>query len=163
MNSDVSLEARIRRLEDVEAIKRLIATYAIGADRQNDPAVLRQIYADDAIWEAEGMMKFEGADVLSRELHEFGKARIPWSLHYNTSPLVEVAEDGRTATMFWYVWEVANVTPEGGGTPAPSVVGGWYESWLRKFDDGWKFTHIKLFPKLFSPRNAPAWNLDPAD
>lgn len=154
-----TLEARLQRLEDIEEIKRLIAIYAKGADRQNDPDILRVMYAEDAVWEAEGMMRLEGREHLLAELHRFGKARIPWSLHFNTQPFIEVAEDGRTATMIWYVWETANVVSDGGDQSEPWVAGGWYESDLVKTKDGWKFKHIRLFLKLFGRRDAAGWNI----
>ncbi|MBM3518297.1 MAG: hypothetical protein FJX56_10625, partial [Alphaproteobacteria bacterium] len=45
-----ALEERITRLEDIEAIKRMLARYAQGADRNNDPNVLRELYTEDAVW-----------------------------------------------------------------------------------------------------------------
>lgn len=160
MASQRGLEERIERLESIERIARLIAGYARGADRQNDPAMMRPLYTDDAIWESEGFFRLEGGDRLTQELGKFGRERIPWSLHYNTSPIVDLAPDGKSATMVWYVWEVANVTPEGGGRADPHFVGGWYDSLVVKTGEGWKFKHIKLFAELFAPKNAPEWHLE---
>lgn len=152
------LARRLQRLEDIGAIKRLTAHYAIGADRNNnDPEIFAAMMTEDAIWEAEGMMRFEGRDAVVRELHAFSKARIPWSLHFNTNCIVDVAESGKAASMIWYVFETATVTPEKGGRTESMVIGGWYESDIVKTDEGWKFRHIRLFPKLFGRHDLPNW------
>ena len=61
----LTLEERITRLEDIEAIKGLITTYAQGADRNNDPAILAPLYTEDAVWEAEGFGRHEGIEAIS--------------------------------------------------------------------------------------------------
>ena len=93
----LSLEERITRLEDVEAIKSMITTYARGADRNNDPEILAPLYTEDAIWEAEGFGRHEGIAAISREMAKVGRETILWSLHYMVSPDIKIANDGRSA------------------------------------------------------------------
>jgi ketosteroid isomerase-like protein len=146
----LSLEERITRLEDIEAIKSMITTYARGADRNNDPELLAPLYTEDAVWEAEGFGRHEGIAAISREMAKVGRETILWSLHYMISPDIRVADDGRSAECFWYLWELAKMPGEN-GEPEDSVIGGWYETELVKTDAGWKFKHVKLNLKLICP------------
>lgn len=150
----MSLEARITRLEDIEAIKTMVVTYARGADRNNDPEILAPLYTDDAVWEAEGFGRHEGIEAISREMVKVGRETILWSLHYMISPEIKIADDGKTAECFWYLWELAKM-PDSEGKPEDSVIGGWYETNLVKTDAGWKFKHVKLVLKLITPAHEP--------
>jgi len=145
-----SLEARITRLEDIEAIKSMVVTYARGADRKNDPEILAPLYTEDAVWEAEGFGRHEGIAAISTAMVDVARETILWSLHYMVSPEVKIATDGQSAECFWYLWELAKM-PGGDGKPEDTVIGGWYETTLIKTAEGWRFNHVKLCLKLISP------------
>ena len=146
----LSLEERITRLEDIEAIKGMVVTYARGADRKNDPKILAPLYTEDAVWEAEGFGCHEGIDAISKAMVEVARDTILWSLHYMVSPEVTIAEDGASAECFWYLWELAKM-PDVDGKPEDNLIGGWYETTLVKTAAGWRFNHVKLCLKLISP------------
>ena len=150
----LTLEERITRLEDIEAIKSLVTTYARGADRNNDPAILAPLYTEDAVWEAEGFGRHEGIEAIAREMAEVGRETILWSLHYMVSPEIRIADDGKSAECFWYLWELAKM-PGKDGQPEDNVIGGWYETKLVKTDGGWKFRHVTLVLKLICPAHEP--------
>lgn len=150
----LTLEERITRLEDIEAIKSLVTTYARGADRNNDPAILAPLYTEDAVWEAEGFGRHEGIEAIAREMAEVGRETILWSLHYMVSPEIRIADDGKSAECFWYLWELAKM-PGKDGRPEDNVIGGWYETELVKTDSGWKFRHVTLVLKLICPAHEP--------
>ena len=150
----LTLEERITRLEDIEAIKSLVTTYARGADRNNDPAILAPLYTEDAVWEAEGFGRHEGIEAIAREMAEVGRETILWSLHYMVSPEIRIADDGKSAECFWYLWELAKM-PGKDGQPEDNVIGGWYETELVKTDAGWKFRHVTLVLKLICPAHEP--------
>ena len=156
MNTPASLAERVGRLEDIEAIRALVATYALGADRNNDPAILGPLFADDGEWVCEGFGHYRGRSEIAAELARIGREAIRWSLHYMVSPLVEVAPDGRSARCRWYLWELARVAD---GTA--NWIGGWYDSSLRKGEGGWAFSHVRLHLKLMSP-HAEGWKTLPA-
>lgn len=156
MSVPASLAERVGRLEDIEAIRAMVATYALGADRNNDPAILGPLFAEDAEWACAGFGHYRGRREIADELARIGRESIRWSLHYMVSPLVDVAADGRSARCHWYLWELARV---GDGTA--NWIGGWYESTLRKDESGWAFTHVRLDLRLLSP-HAEGWQTLPA-
>lgn len=156
METPASLAERLGRLEDIEAIRTMVATYALGADRNNDPAILGPLFADDAEWVCEGFGHYRGRAQIADELARIGREAIRWSLHYMVSPLVEVAADGHSARCHWYLWELARVADG-----AANWIGGWYESVLLKSAEGWRFSHVRLHLKLMSP-HAEGWKTLPS-
>lgn len=148
--AESSLIRRIEQLEDIETIRRLVARYALGADRQNDPEIMGPMFSDDAIWEAAGFGRYVGAQNIASGLADIARKTIRWSLHYMVSPLIELSEEPGRATCHWYLWELARVA-QGDGEPRAHWIGGWYESQLVKRLDAWKFQHVVLHPKLISP------------
>lgn len=155
-----ALAARLTRLEDIEAIRNLVATYALGADRNNDPTIFGPLFAAEAVWECAGFGRYEGAQNIARELARIGREDIRWSLHYMVSPLIEPAADGLHARCRWYLWELARVAADS-GAPAAHWIGGTYDTQLEKGPDGWRFTHVRLDLKLLSP-HTEGWQTLPA-
>jgi hypothetical protein len=146
------LEARIRRLEDIQAIKNLLVRYARASDKHNDPDLMLPLFTEDgALDVGSDYGRYQGHDTLRAFFLETPKI-ISWSLHYMVSPSIEIAEDGRSATAFWYLWELANMPyPKGTGEEAVWI-GGTYDSDLVKQDDGsWLFKEIRLKMELMSP------------
>lgn len=149
------LALRLARLEDIEAIRALVARYALGADRNNDPDILGPLFAADAEWACEGFGHYRGRAEIASELARIGREGIHWSLHYMVSPLIEPDPDGCHARCHWYLWELARMADG-----EANWIGGWYESRLRKGRKGWRFTHVKLHLKLISP-HADGWKTLP--
>jgi hypothetical protein len=150
-DSKDDLAARIQRLEDIEAIKWLTLRYAQGADQNNNVDILMPLFAENAVWDAgERFGRYEG----KQAIHDFLKGSgsfIGWTLHYMVSPGVKIADDGKTAQAFWYLWETANMpNPKTGETEA-MWIGGTYDTTLVKENGEWKFTYVNLQIKLLSP------------
>ena len=153
----MSVEQRLQRLEDIEAIKQLIARYATAADHNADPAMMAPCFTEDAVWNCEGIGRWEGRASIVSGLREVSTTQLSWALHYMTQPIIEVADDGQSAAGEYYLWELAKAVQEDGGPDQDTWIGGWYESKFRKEGDDWKFCHIELILKLLSPANAPSW------
>ena len=153
----MSVEQRLQRLEDIEAIKQLIARYATAADHNADPAMMAPCFTEDAVWNCEGIGRWEGRDTIVSGLREVSTTQLSWALHYMTQPIIEVADDGQSAAGEYYLWELAKAVQEDGGPDQDTWIGGWYESKFRKEGGDWKFCHIELILKLLSPANAPSW------
>ena len=153
----MSVEQRLQRLEDIEAIKQLIARYMTAADKNGDPALMAPCFTEDAVWNCEGIGRWEGRDSIVEGLHETSTKVLSWALHYATQPIIEVANDGQTATGEYYLWELAKAVQEDGSPDQDTWIGGWYESKFRKEGGDWKFVHIELILKLLSPASAPTW------
>lgn len=147
-----SLARRIQRLEDIKEIEHLITRYAKASDKNNDPELMLPLFTvDGALDVGSGYGRFQGHEVL-REFFAGTSSIISWSLHYNISPFVELAEDGKTAHAFWYLWELANMPDTKSGGEEPVWIGGSYTSDLVKEDDGrWRFKEIRLAMEIMSP------------
>ena len=153
----MSIEERLQCLEDIEAINQLIARYAQAVDHNGDPALVEPLFTEDAVWHCDGIGHWETRAGILRDIRPNCTTFMPWAMHYMTQPVVEVAADGLHATTNHYLWELAKVTPEGGGPTQDTWVGGWYDSQLRKEGGAWKFARIDLTLKLFSPADGRAW------
>lgn len=156
MDGGVSLETRLAALEARSEIGDLVAKYARGADRQNDPAILGPLFADDATWSAEGFAALEGREAIAAGLAEIATSRVLWSIHYMVAPLVEFGPDGNSAGCTWYLLELC--TLQENGLAADSWFGGWYDSQLIKTAGGWRFSQVVLDVRL-QAEAFPAWKL----
>lgn len=145
------LAARIQRLEDIEAIKWMIARYAQGADQHNDTDILMPLFTEDAVWDAgERFGRYVGKPAI----HDFLKGSgsfIGWTLHYMVSPAIKIADDGKTAQAFWYLWETANMPHPQTHDPEAMWIGGTYDTELVKENSEWKFKKVNLRIKLLTP------------
>ena len=145
------LQRQVQRLLDIEEIKNLVATYAEGADRKNDPQIMGPMFAEEAVWECpEFGMRFQGRTEVARALSETAQTDILWTLHYMVSPKVALGDDGQSATMSWYLWELARMRGKSDKVEAVWV-GGTYDSQLVKRDGTWLFNHVTLHLKLVTP------------
>ncbi|HKZ79387.1 MAG TPA: nuclear transport factor 2 family protein [Pyrinomonadaceae bacterium] len=146
-----SLAARIQRLEDIEAIKYLLIRYAQGSDKHNDPDIMVPLFTEDAVFDiGSGYGTYVGHETI-RKFLEGAPNIIKWSLHYMISPLIEVADDGQTAKVFCYLWELANM-PNSKGELEPVLIGGTYNNDAVKLPNGeWKFSVVRLRMEIMSP------------
>ena len=144
--------ARIQRLEDIEAIKQLIARYAMASDKQNNPDLMLPLFTEDGVLDVgSGYGRYQGHEVL-REFLSGTADIISWSLHFNISPLIEISEDGASAEAFWYLWEPANMPDPKTGGQIAVWIGGTYASDVVKGHDGkWRFKEIRLRMEIMSP------------
>lgn len=146
-----SLAKRIQRLEDIEAIKYLLVLYAQGSDKKNDPDIMVPLFTEDGVFDiGSGYGTYVGHDVI-RKFLEGAPNIINWSLHYMISPHIQVADDGQTADVFCYLWEIANM-PNGKGDLEPVLIGGTYHNDAVKLPNGeWKFKVVRLRMEIMSP------------
>jgi hypothetical protein len=152
-----ALARRTARLEGIEAVKGLVCRYAMGADRRNDPAIMRTLFAADATWEAKGFGRCTGADAIAQHLAAIAAEQISWSLHYMVAPLVELDAQGTAGRCRWSLWELAQVRTAG-SPPAAHWIAGRYDSEVVETAQGWRFQRIALEPILVSPY-AEGWRL----
>src|SRR4029077_12082599 len=106
---DGAVEARIARLEAVEAIRVLKARYADACDTGYDPGRMRPFFTEDAVWDGGPRFgRYEGVDAVC-EFFAGISSTIPGALHYMIAPLTEITDDGRTATGSWYLLEPCTI------------------------------------------------------
>ena len=75
-----ALEQRLTRIEDLEAIKQLKATYCDICDDDHNPERITTIFAEDGIWEGAGFGKAQGHAAI-RELFKKFQTLISFSQH----------------------------------------------------------------------------------
>jgi hypothetical protein len=143
------LDARLARLEAIEAIRILKARYADVCDTGYDPVRMRPFFTEDAVWDGGPRFgRYEGIDAVC-EFFAGISSEITWALHYMVAPIVEVADDGETATGSWYLLEPCTISTDDG--PRAMLITGRYADRYRKEPDGWKFCEVVLDCQTVSP------------
>lgn len=156
MAAGSSIEQRLARIEARQFIEDMLSRYALGGDSKNDPAIFASLFAEDAVWEAEGFGRYEGRDTITHTLAAFAQSHILWSFHYMVTPLIEFDDELRTARCRWYLWELATMQTDNG--PRDTWLCGWYDSQLRRAGEIWLFTYVKLDLRLMGEA-VPPWEL----
>ena len=156
-----NLDARIARLEAIEAIRVLKARYADVCDTGYDPVRMRLLFTDDAVWDGGPRFgRYEGIDAVSDFFAGISR-QITWALHYMMAPVINVADDSETAIGGWYLLEPCTIVTDDG--PRAMVITGRYADRYRKEPDGWKFSEVVLDCQTISPLDEgwarrPFWN-----
>jgi hypothetical protein len=104
--TETALEQRVRRLEDIDAIKTLTARYASAVNKgwngkTLDLDAIPQIFATDVVWTGDDFGTTEGVDAIVAELPA-ATARVTFSMHVFLNPVISV--DGDAATGSWLLW-----------------------------------------------------------
>ena len=98
-----ALESRVRRLEDLEAIRDITARYGHSvsrgfAGRGIDWALFSSVFTDDAVWNSEFMkIHVTGRDAIVEDMHKQDGTGA--SVHAFINPVIDL--DGDTATGRW--------------------------------------------------------------
>jgi hypothetical protein len=139
------LGARIKVLEDIEDIKKLMASYAYWVDAfQMDDAM--DLFAENARAEY-GPMSYEGKDGLANFFKEFVPNTQSWSAHQLLNPIVTV--EGEKAKGTWYLFCPATVlNPEGNQAV---WIQGRYNNEFVKIDGKWKFSLLRFVFNFVTP------------
>ena len=138
------LAGRIRRLEDIEAVRQLKYRYCLACDDDYDAERLAPLFTEDAVWDGGAMGRFEGRAAI-REFFSGASKLVPFAIHQVTNPLIEIEGDrGRGQ---WYLWE-----------PIVFAVGnqalwmaGRYDDRYRREGDGWRFERVSVDLRMLSP------------
>ena len=135
---------KLQWLVDIEEIKQLKARYAAACDDDYAPDRIAALFTEDAIWDG-GMMGYAESRAGIREFFANASNIVGFAIHGVSNPLIEI--DGDAATGRWYLMQ-------------PMVLKGsessfWYcaqyqDAYLRT-QDGWKFQHVKIHARAFSP------------
>ena len=103
----MTIDERIQRLEDLEAIRKLTATYAFHINKGwhgkvVDVAAMATIFTPDAGWSSQDMgIQVVGLEPIMNSLRE-ATTSVVFSMHSYTNPIIEVAGD--SATGDWLFW-----------------------------------------------------------
>ena len=142
-----SFEQRLRRIEDREAIEKLLITYGQFLDRQ-DFAGYSALFASDGVWEG-GIGSAKGPrEILAMLETVYGRtARRQYVNSYHIMSDIIIEVDGDTATS-WSRWTWLVEAED--GKPAPQR-SGHYEDELVRENGEWKFQHRLTVTELPTP------------
>lgn len=139
-----TLEERVQRLEDLEAIRRLKITYARACDNNFDADTLASLFTDDGHWDGGVFGVHDGPEAI-RDLYRGVRNDITFGLHYMCGDTIDIAPSGLEAGGSWYLWEF--------GTYKGRAV--WwamtYTDSYRKVHDVWRIATTKLHIHFFTP------------
>lgn len=130
----MSVQERVRRLEDREALKELRYEYARCLDDEEWKAWV-DLFTPDAECDYEGWGKVRGHDELHRFTTEEVAQAFEYTAHVMHHPQLDV--DGDRAAGIWYVEIYYALTAGGGGLRQ----GRYQDSYVRT-DDGWRFDSV---------------------
>jgi limonene-1,2-epoxide hydrolase len=139
-----SLEERVARLEDIEAIKNVKAQYAYYCDKGYQAEGFTSLFTDDAVWESNAFGTYHGKQEIYDFIDGLGKSQILWALHFMICPVVNVAPDGQNATGTWYLLELATMTRPDGDERDAVIMTANYEDTFVKQNGEWKIKHVKV-------------------
>jgi len=140
-----TLEERVQRLEDIEAIRRLKIRYAALCDAQYDPDGLASLFTDDAVWD--GGSDF-GVHQGKQAIHAFFAGvskQITFALHFMIGHAIDIAPSGDEASGTWYLLEPATMNGRAVWIAAT------YNDRYRKVGGQWLFSHVKINLAFITP------------
>ena len=147
--SEMSLEARMKRLEDIEEIKRLMNLYCYHADNR-DGANWSAVFTEDGVFETDIYGTYKGRDTIEALEHR------SFAIHYNNNPIIDI--DGDSAVGKWLLLMPCSFDEEGGGKRAVWAAAK-YENELARVEGRWLFKKVKLISIMWSPFDK-GWELD---
>jgi len=151
------LEARIKVLEDIEAIRKLRAQYCYNVDAERLEELL-SLFTDDARVDFGLFGTYEGNEGLTTFFRDVVAASLSFCQHMAHNPIIEV--QGEKATGRWY-FEVPSTMR---GTDTAVWIAGTYEEKYVKERGEWRFNFIKANFNYMTPyeegwAKTPFWSL----
>lgn len=147
------VEKRLARLEDIEAIKNLKGVYAYWCDKDYNPDELAPLFAEDAKWESNLLGNYYGRQAIYDFMGGIS-AKLTWAHHFMINPLVDVSEDGRSASGKWALIDLVTLVRKDTGEKEAVVITADYDDRFVKLPNGeWRFQSVYASLKLQAPLN----------
>ena len=142
----MNLEQRLIRVESIEAIRTLKARYCDLCDEGYDADALCALFTEDAVWDGGKLGVYEGIE----KIHEFFVDMpnvMSFAIHNVTNSAVELSQDGQSAVARWYLIQMATQKEQN----LAVWLTGRYVDQLVLENDIWKFKHVSLTARFYSP------------
>ena len=142
-----NLEARIDRLESMEAIRTLKHSYCKYCDEDYNPEKLKTLFWDDAVWDAgEQFGQHKGPDAIA-EFFQAVSADIVWARHFVVNERINV--DGDSANGEFQIIQPCTFKVKG-EDQAAWLIGQYTETYTRR-DGVWKYQTLKADIEFITP------------
>jgi hypothetical protein len=128
------LEHRLKRMEDIEAVKRLKALYYDVCDDNHNPDRIGELYAEHGSWQGAGFSATGRAEI--RELFASFQGVVSETQHAGVNPVIDV--DGDRATGVWYTLAVFNFHESG----QRQLMAARYDDTYVRVNGEWKLEHL---------------------
>lgn len=129
-------DQRLRRLEDIEAIRRLKAAYCAVADDDHNGQALTELFVPDGTWSASISGEFHGHAAMKAHFDAIrASGRIARSSHMVMNPVIDV--DGDTARGSWSFLMMYT----GSDGSRVRIVGFYHDTYVR-VGEAWKFASL---------------------
>ena len=140
----MTLEERIQRLEDIEAIKNLKARYCALCDDNYEADGLAALFTDDAVWDGGQLGVCRGREEI-RVFFQKSPRAISFAIHQVANPIIEV--DGDSATGKWYLFQPCTFARS---AQAIWMAAKYRDKYLRVGAD-WLFEHVEIEIEFMTP------------
>ena len=131
-------------LADIEELKQLKARYAAACDNSYDADAIAELFTEDAVWDG-GMMGYAETREGIRAFFENAPNVVEFAVHGLSNPIIEI--DGDRATGQWYLHQPMTLK----GADACFWFCAVYHDEYVRAADGWKFQHVKVEARAFTP------------
>lgn len=142
-----TLEQRIRRTEDIQALVRLKSIYCNTVDRgfdrqKQEGETIEDIFVEDGLWVAGAARSGKGWAGIRAALKT--PEELPFALHLVLNPVIDI--NGDTATGQWHLLMMMTL-PDGAPYWATAI----YNDEFVRTPEGWRFKAIRIMPILSAP------------
>ena len=148
-----TLEERVQRLEDIEAIRSMKMAYARYCDDDYRAEEIAELFTQDGVWDGGVFGVYNGRDAVRDFFANISK-QITFALHYNVNHEVDIAPSGTEAT--GHVLFLGTHTIDG----RAMFLGITYDDRYRKIDGRWYFSVMKLNVHYVTPYES-GWVKEP--
>ena len=144
-----ALEARLKRLEATEAIRKLIHLYAFYCDNGYDDDSWSQLFTPDGVFDVGELRFCRGTEELRAYMRSLPN-EIHWAHHYMSNEIIDVPDDGESGTANWLIWEVATMASDDPDLDDAVVLMGAYRGNAIQTDGTWNFSEVSASFKHMS-------------
>jgi hypothetical protein len=132
-----TLEARLRKLADIDEIKQLKARYAVACDNDYDADAIAELFTEDAVWDGGNFGKAEGRENI-RRFFRHASALFSFAIHNVMNPRIEIDRDHATGQ--WYLLQPATREP---ATEAVWLAAAYHDEYVR-VGGKWLFKRLQV-------------------
>ena len=138
----LTLEERLTRLEDAQAIQRVMSTYGESVDNGYDLAALERLLTQDLVWTSNAFGEYHGRKEYLEGQAQIGKG-VAWAFHVMVPLRIDVLDEVRARGTFYLLMLGTFIR---GDTAArePMVISARYDNEFAKQDDVWRCSRMNV-------------------